>query len=61
MQLLISDKIARKLRERHNVTEMEVSECFKNRAKRPLVDEREDHRTDPPTMWFISQTAAGEG
>lgn len=59
MQLLISDKIARKLKERHNVTEREVFECFRNRTKRPLVDDREEHRTDPPTQWFISETDAG--
>jgi len=59
MQLLISDKIAKKLKEVHQVTEAEVTECFSNRTKRPLLDDREEHRTDPPTWWFISQTAAG--
>lgn len=27
-----------------------------NRSNTYIVDPREDHRTDPPTEWFISET-----
>ncbi len=59
MRLLVSDKIARKLKDRHQVTESEVLECFANRVRKALVDDREEHRTDPPTQWFIAETDAG--
>ena len=34
-------------------------QCFANKTGRLLDDDREDHRTDPPTHWFISETDAG--
>ncbi len=43
---------------KHGVTATEVRQCFVNRAGGLLTDTREQHRTDPPTMWFISATDA---
>lgn len=59
MQLHFSDSIVEKLKEKHNVDVKEVFECFFNRGGEFLVDEREDHKTDPPTKWFISETDKG--
>jgi uncharacterized DUF497 family protein len=55
MAFLISQKIKEKLAEKHNVTEREVMDCFYDR-KGTLIDDREDHKTDPPTQWFIGMT-----
>lgn len=59
MYFLISEVTAGKLKEKHRVTEQEVIECFQNRTRKALIDDREEHRTYPPTKWFISKTDAG--
>ncbi|MBX9769949.1 MAG: hypothetical protein K2X29_01180 [Candidatus Obscuribacterales bacterium] len=56
MNLLISDAVQTKLREKHRVNEYEILECFVNRKRSTLIDNRERHRTDPPTRWFIADT-----
>jgi uncharacterized DUF497 family protein len=48
-----------KLRDRHKVTEREVSQCFINRTGGLLEDTREKHKTNPPTEWFIAETNHG--
>jgi hypothetical protein len=52
----ISDHVRKKLAEKHQVTEEEVRECFMNVEGEYLRDRREEHRTDPPTFWFIAET-----
>ncbi|WP_290595031.1 DUF4258 domain-containing protein [Arenimonas sp. SCN 70-307] len=52
----ISAKVLEKLREKHGVSREEVHEAFLNRTGPMFSDDREDHRTDPPTMWFCSVT-----
>lgn len=37
----------------------EIYECFATRDRKFLIDDREKNRTDPPTMWFISDTFMG--
>ncbi len=37
----------------------EVYECFENRTSEVLIDNRQRHRTFPPTRWFISRTDTG--
>ncbi len=56
MTVTITSRIKKKLLERHNVTEKEVTECFYNRDRTALKDVREDHQTDPPTLWIIAET-----
>jgi len=56
MPLWYSDEVRRKLAEKHKVSEDEVRQCFENREGDYLEDTREEHRTDPPTHWFVSQT-----
>jgi hypothetical protein len=54
--LSISNRIRRKLAERHNVTEDEVLQCFQNLEGEYLRDTREDNQTEPATYWFIAPT-----
>lgn len=56
MRVIISPAILAKLAGKHAVSRKEVEECFENRDGRLLADSREDHRTDPPTLWFIAET-----
>lgn len=56
MNLRISEAVLEKLRDKHDVTAREVEQCFDNMEGPLLIDDREDHRSDPPTLWFISRT-----
>lgn len=49
MNLLISPAVLQKLTDKHQVKASEVIECFANRTGRYLADNREQHRTNPPT------------
>jgi len=60
MALIISPKVQEKLTNKFPpVTEAEVRECFWNRTGKTLIDDRDEHQTNPPTRWFIAETAAG--
>ena len=59
MEPYFSEAVMRKLKEKHSVAVSEVIQCFANRLGRPLTDNRPDHRTDPPTRWFIAETDMG--
>lgn len=59
MAIIISNKIKEKLSQRHHVTCEHVEQCFGNRDGRFLFDTREEHASDPATMWFISETNLG--
>ena len=54
--LIISPKILSKLRDKHNVSRREVEQCFENRVGNFVGDDREEHKTDPATLWFIAPT-----
>lgn len=55
--LIISPKIEEKLSNKNPpVGRREVEQCFENRTGGLLTDEREQHKTDPPTLWFIAKT-----
>lgn len=58
LNLIISPSVRKKLRDKHNVTEDEIKECFLNKDgnRGHLEDIRADHKTEPATMWFISET-----
>ncbi len=56
MALRFSDDVKKKLAEKHNVSEAEVRQCFENRDGDYIKDTREDHRTEPPTYWFVAET-----
>lgn len=57
--LIISLAVRQKLKQKHLVSSEEVRECFRNREGGLLEDTREQHRTDPPTWWFIAATNSG--
>jgi hypothetical protein len=60
MALIISTKIRSKLATKEPpVTKEEIEQCFVNRTGGYLVDEREEHASDPPTRWFIAETHYG--
>lgn len=59
MELVISDKIKAKLQAKHDVSPKDVMECFWNRIGEVFEDVREEHRTDPPTLFFISENNHG--
>ena len=59
MNLYIDPSVEKKLKEKHDVTPLEVLECFQNRLFGTLVDDRAENRTYPPTQWFIAETNSG--
>ncbi|MCL7943443.1 DUF4258 domain-containing protein [Marinobacter sp. ATCH36] len=59
MALKYSSAVKQKLAEKHGVSPEEVQQCFANREGRLLEDTREEHKTDPPTQWFIAETDYG--
>ncbi|OOG62055.1 hypothetical protein B0E46_13770 [Rhodanobacter sp. B04] len=40
----------------HQVSQKEVLECFANGEAIYLEDTDEEHRTDPPSWWFMAPT-----
>ena len=59
LNFVLSKEIIEKLSDKHNVSTVEVEECFYNRCGDLCVDDRDKHRTDPPTQWFVSETDKG--
>lgn len=57
--LVVSQSIQLKLLDKHQVTVREVEQCFENKLGGFLEDDREDHKSDPPTLWFIASTNRG--
>jgi uncharacterized DUF497 family protein len=60
LNLLIASSVAQKIRQKHNISVGEVEECFYNRTHSFLIDSREEHKTDPPTQWFLAKTDLGK-
>jgi hypothetical protein len=54
--LFISDAIFEKIQTKHLVSRSEIIQCFINRSGKLLFDNREKHKTKPPTLWFIAKT-----
>lgn len=54
--IIISAPVREKLDQKHGVTEKEICQCLENRCGEFLIDDREDHQTDPATLWFIAET-----
>lgn len=59
ISIIISATISTKLQHKHGVMREEISECFDNRCGIFLVDDREDHKRNPPTLWFVAETRKG--
>jgi hypothetical protein len=56
MPIIFSTKVREKLAGKHRVSTKEVEECLRNRVGALLEDGREEHKSVPPTQWFIAQT-----
>ena len=54
--LFMSKDVEEKLKTKHDVVPREVQECFNNRLRTYLEDTKEDHKTNPPTWWFVGET-----
>ncbi|MBA0186274.1 ADP-ribosyl-(dinitrogen reductase) hydrolase [Pectobacterium versatile] len=54
--MVISEEVEDKLRNRHQVSSKEVEECLQNITGSLLFDRRDEHKTTPPTRWFIAET-----
>lgn len=59
IRLIIRDSTKKKLAEKHQVSVEEVEQCFYNREGLLSEDTREEHKSDPPTPWFVSKTDRG--
>lgn len=57
--LKISRSVLEKLRDKHQVEKREILEAFANRDGAFLEDQREQHKSDPSTQWFIAETDYG--
>ena len=57
--LVISPAIEEKLTFKHRITRKDIEQCFINRTRSYLTDDRLDHQTEPPTEWFISENDRG--
>lgn len=57
--IVISKSIEAKLSNKHGVCRREVEQCFENLSGAFLIDNREEHKTTPPTLWFIAETNQG--
>lgn len=56
MYIEISSATRKKLRDKHDVSEKEIRQCFLNRQKCFIEEVREEHKTVPPSQWFIALT-----
>ncbi len=58
---IVSPAIETKLSSKHALSKEEVNECLANMEEpdKFLIDDREEHHTNPPTHWFISETNHG--
>lgn len=57
--LKISEWVLFKLDIKHGVSPDEIEQCFMNREKGFLFDIRLEHKTNPPTQWFVAKTDQG--
>jgi hypothetical protein len=53
ISLKVRDKLAYKI---PPVSETAIRECFDSRLYGSIEDRPEQHRTKPPTLWFIGET-----
>lgn len=61
MNIIIYNQIRLKIQTKHNLADPEgaIREAFCNMEGDFLIDIREEHASDPPTEWFISETNYG--
>ena len=57
--LNLSEAVAKKIQDKHQVERWEVEQCFVNRIGKLLEDRRARHKSNPPTLWFLAKTNTG--
>lgn len=55
LRIFISNAVKVKLQNKHKVNPEWISGCFRNRRRDYMIEVREEHRTWPPTQWFIAE------
>lgn len=61
MRIFISERVRLKLERKHGgITLKDIVQCFANRSKAYMIDDREDHLTNPLTRWFIAENDRGQ-
>ena len=56
LKLYISPKVEKKIKDKHSVAVWEVREVWDQYNGITLEDNREPHRSDPATLWFVAAT-----
>lgn len=56
LDMRISPEIVEKLKTKHGVSPQEVYQCFLNRHGPFFLEERPEHKTNPPSWWFVADT-----
>jgi len=59
LELVVSPWVEEKIFEFHAVSIAEVEEAFSLHNGFYLEDQRAAHRSNPPTWWFVGETALG--
>lgn len=59
LNIKCSEAVLEKLKDKHNVSYVEIKQCFINIDGGFLEDRRDDHATRPITEWFIAETRKG--
>ncbi|MGY5797064.1 hypothetical protein [Rheinheimera faecalis] len=60
MAIKVSPRVRDKIENKHGLTIAEVHEAISGRLGKFLKDQREEHKSDPPTLWFIGSTDFGK-
>lgn len=58
--IYISPSVHTKIENKHGLNIGEVHEAIASRTGKYLKDMREEHKSDPPTLWFIGESHAGK-
>lgn len=56
---MVTPRIVEKILVEHGVDVLEVEDAFNLWCGHPLIDDRPQHKTRPPTIWFCSATSEG--
>ena len=59
--MIVTESVRIKLRSKHSLSVEEVEEAISNLdpSHKLLEDSREQHKTNPPSLWFVSETNRG--
>lgn len=57
--LIISPDTEEKLIKKHGLRRLDVEQCFRNRDRSYILETRQEHKTEPPTEWFIAENDSG--